>query len=108
MRVLFSLAMLGMLFGATASPVMVERQLTTTAMTTLQAVALIKEYDLTAWCVTWLASVPATKKFEPISGERLIDRRDAVKRAVVRPAALTLFTAETVTQACDVVVDGGE
>lgn len=65
-RLLSLVTMLGLMFGAMASPVVVvERQLTTTAVTKLQAIALIKEYDLTAWCVTWLASLSTKAKFDP-------------------------------------------
>jgi hypothetical protein len=68
MRRLFGLVtVMGMVCGGMASPVVVvERQLTTTAMTKLQAIALIREYELTPWCDTWLASLlPVKEKFDP-------------------------------------------
>lgn len=61
---LWVLASMLWMFGAVATPVVVERQLAATAMAKLQAIALIKEYALTDWCVTWLDSIPVTK-FDP-------------------------------------------
>jgi hypothetical protein len=61
---LWVLASMLWMFGAGAKPVVVERQLAATVMAKLQAIALIKEYALTDWCVTWLDSIPVTK-FDP-------------------------------------------
>lgn len=102
---LWVLASMLWMLGAMATPVVVERQLPATAMAKLQAIALIKQYALTDWCVTWLTSIPVKTKFDYLS-DKTDYRREEVKRTVVRPAVLALFAADTLTQACDDVIDG--
>jgi hypothetical protein len=88
----------------------VERQ-DATALAKLQAVALIKEYELQFWCEEWLLDLDTGSKYfrcccitngrrdRIVKGRTILEDRD-----VAMPAALALFPADTISQACADVI----